>query len=169
LIVPHHLFAASLIEKAFGLVQSKRVRQIIIIGPNHGEQGHGLIITSLANWKTNFGLIKPAQNSIRQLTQDGLVLVEESPFQEEHSIYNLLPYIKLSFPNAKVVPLILKARTNQRVAELLAQRLLEISNQDTIIVASLDFSHFQTLWLPPNMTEKVSKRLGGSNLKKSTL
>lgn len=161
LIVPHHLFAASLIEKAFALTQSKRVKQVIVIGPNHGEQGHGLIITSLATWKTNFGFLKPAQNSIRQLTKDGLVLVEEAPFQTEHSIYNLLPYIKLSFPNAKVVPLILKARTNQKMAEYLAQRLLEISDQETIVIASLDFSHFQTPLVAAQHDQKSIKVISG--------
>ena len=143
-ITPHHLFANYLIEKIFNKVKNNRVDQVILIGPNHGDLGHNLIITSEAIWITNFGKIYPNKDSIKKLKEDDLVSVEEEPFNKEHSIYNILPYIKISFPKAKIVPIILKARVNQNVSSQLADKLTQITTPNTLIIVSIDFSHFQT-------------------------
>lgn len=144
IIVPHHLFARSLIERLFIVVKNNEVDQIILLSPNHFDQGHGLVITSNAVWQTNFGKVYPAKNSIKKLTEDDIVAIEEDPFKKEHGIYNILPFIKISFPKAKVIPIILKSRTNQAISSKLAEKLTQITTKNTLIVASLDFSHFQT-------------------------
>lgn len=143
IIVPHHLFAHSLIENLFFQTKSKKIKRVILISPNHFNRGRSLIITSKAVWQTNFGKVYPALDLIEKLTEDEYISIEEEPFKKEHGIYNLVPYIKIAFPRAKIIPIILKPRVNQVVALKLVQKLNQISNENTLIIASLDFSHFQ--------------------------
>ena len=107
-IVPHHFLASDLIAKFFKKIESQNdIETIILIGPNHFNVGFYGILASKAHWNTPFGDIGPDLEVIGILAEGGLVQIDEKPFQSEHSISTITPFIKKTFPDAKIVPIII--------------------------------------------------------------
>jgi len=80
---------------------------------------------------------------IGNLVQSGYI-IEENPFIAEHSISGLVGFIKKSFPKAKIVPIILKNKTTEKEVKDLSNLINQnVNKEKTLVLASVDFSHFQ--------------------------
>ncbi len=149
-IVNHHLLAPDLIARVFSALASNKIKTIVLISPNHFSRGKGDIISSSYNWKTPYGILQADDSLIRKLSASAGVSIEEDPFKEEHGIFNIAPFIKKSFPDARIAPLIIKDSFQlSGKKDEQASRLNEIIPQDALIIGSFDFSHT----LPPQAAE----------------
>lgn len=142
-VVPHHLMVKDKIGATFLGLEKFNYDSVIIIGPNHFNLGRGKIISSLANWQTPYGELTSDKNLVGGLLSiNGLIKIEEPPFADEHSIFNLVAFVKKSFPKAKIVPLILKNSLMAEESVALAQGLSRVVDiNKTLILVSVDFSH----------------------------
>jgi AmmeMemoRadiSam system protein B len=142
--ISHHLFIRNLIAEYFTrLSVCVHPKRIIIIGPNHHARGHSAIAVSALRWRTPFGFVEPDTAAIREIENSGLACVEEEPFANEHSIGALVPFIRRSFPEARIVPIIFKKVADRGECLRLAGVLSGLMDS-TIVLASLDFSHYRT-------------------------
>lgn len=142
IVVNHHLLAADLIAETLAVAAIDQPITVILISPNHFTRGTGQVISSRFDWQTPYGILKADQRTITALVKADLINVDETPFEEEHGIYNIVPFIKKYFPKAKIVPLILKSNLSDDQVDLLAKKIAELSN--ILVVFSFDFSHYQT-------------------------
>lgn len=143
-VVPHHLLAYELITDVFNQLKAQEPPLIILIGPNHFNLGDR-IITSTWGWQTPFGTVETDKETIRHLVDISLVKVEDSVFSTEHSMGNLMPFIKYYLPEAKVVPLIFHHDLTKEEAVLLSRQLANFAKEkEAVIMASIDFSHYLT-------------------------
>ncbi len=141
-IIPHHLLAADLIAELFSNFTSD-YDTVILIGPNHFFAGQAEIISSVYDWQTPYGVLQCDRNILDELLQFEKVKIEEDVFQKEHAINSEVAFIKRTFPQAKFVPLVLRAGVNERNAADLAKRLASIAKTRKILVLnSVDFSHY---------------------------
>jgi hypothetical protein len=144
-IVPHHLLAGHIDAAFFETIAKQRPSTIVLFGPNHFGRGFSDTITTGRDWKTVYGDVPTDRTIVAGLTEAGIAGIEEAIVKEEHSVYSLIPFIKKSLPEAKVVPLILSNRMSFEDADALADALLDIVPKDTVFVSSIDFSHYQRL------------------------
>jgi len=142
-IIPHHLLAAPLISGFFQGIKNQHVQRVIILSPNHYNNGPFQITVSKANFETAYGMAHPDIDAIQKL--DDSVGNYEDVFDNEHGIYGIVPFIKKTFPSAKIIPLILKSDVTQKECDDLVSKLAEIVDKNTIIIASTDFSHYLPL------------------------
>lgn len=140
-IVNHHLLAAELIQKLFCTTASNNVRRVILLAPNHFGLGGGWAISGKNDWQTVAGSVPADSNALDGLLEKRLVSIDDRVFSQEHGIGNLLPAVKNYFPNAAIIPIIVKNSMPVEQQEKLAAGLAEISDNQTIVIASLDFSH----------------------------
>ena len=61
---------------------------------------------------------------------------------EEHSIAGLMPYISYYLPEATVFSVIVRHKIPDEEVEAFAADILKIFDQDTVLIASVDFSHY---------------------------
>jgi len=145
-VSPHHLVAEKIIDDIFSRAAEKNknvsVERIILVSPNHFNLGSGWAISSDADWDTKQGLVKGDKEFVRALSDNGLVHQENTAFQKEHGIENLLPYVKKYFPEARIVPLMVRDGFPAEKVEALAKTLAEKSDGKTMLVLSADFSHY---------------------------
>ena len=122
IVSPHHLLVADRIAALFSSVASKRVKTVIVLSPNHFSRGRTPVLLSRGSWNTPYGIVSSDLQAIDELAED--VVVDETPFSEEHGIGSLTPFIARSFPNAKIIPVVIDETTlgSDKVA-LLIQRL----------------------------------------------
>jgi len=143
-IVPHHLpTTIPLLAEFYGSLKNMRdVKTFIILGPDHVDSARGDISTSKANFITPFGQLKPNLEFIEQLEKSGFVVVDEAPFDKEISIDSQLLLINNLFPDSKIVPLVFRSSITNETARTFGKMLATLLDENTFIVASVDFSHY---------------------------
>ncbi|MCJ7740057.1 AmmeMemoRadiSam system protein B [Candidatus Microgenomates bacterium] len=139
LIVPHHLLARDLIINALKMI-SPGIKTIILIGPNHQNYGKADLQVSAGKWQTQFSLLEPESSLIEKINKQQLASIEEDNFDTEHSVCGLVSFLKIYFPKAKIIPLIVKSGTTEEEVNNLAD-FLSKNCKDCLMVASVDFSH----------------------------
>lgn len=131
-IVNHHLLGASLIADTLQNTATDASRTVVLISPNHFDRGAANILTATSTWQTPYGNLDAA---------DTLALpTDPTTLQQEHGIFNVLPFIKKINPHAKIFPLIIKDKTPTAEIKKLAEQLAELPS-DTLFIGSFDFSH----------------------------
>jgi AmmeMemoRadiSam system protein B len=144
LILPHHLLASELISQGLLTIKKQKPSVIVLISPNHFSAGHGKVISTLNSWATPYGQLDTNQKIVNQLQTSGFVSLESDTFIKEHGIGNLAGFIKKTFPKASLVPIILKDSLSTKDSRELAAALAKILPEDSLIIASLDMSHYLT-------------------------
>jgi AmmeMemoRadiSam system protein B len=144
LVVSHHIPTTipKLVEYYDQLKQTQDVKNFIIIGPDHTNSGKAPITTSNYSFITDFGELRPNRDITRILQDSNLANIEEEPFELEHSIGSQILVISKIFPDAKVTPIILRSNTSSEQAISLGKKLANLISENTVIVASVDFSHY---------------------------
>lgn len=141
-IVPHHLLASFIIADFFHRLSYQSPSTIILLGPNHQEKGNFKVLTSLYGWSTPLGTVKPNESVIKSLIARKLSQVDEQVLPQDQAVTSLLPFIGYYMPQTKIVPLLISHRLNQEESKTLAQAISNVLDKDTVIVASVDFSHY---------------------------
>lgn len=142
-VIPHHLVADKLIARVFNQLKNQKPETIILIGPNHKNSG-APIITSSLGWQTPFGVVDVDQKLLKDISASGGVQQNDKIISKEHSMGNIMPFVKYYLPETKVVPLILQNDITLKEANAFGEKLAGLINDDTIILASIDFSHYLT-------------------------
>ncbi len=141
-IVPHHDLAGHYTAELFQKISDDQITTIILIGPNHTDGGVGEAISGIAQWNTKIGSVETNNTIANKLYTAQLVTWDENRLRTEHSINYLIPYIKYYFPNARIVPIILKSTFDLASAKNFGESLKPYLDDQTLIVGSIDFSHY---------------------------
>lgn len=139
-IVPHHLLASPLIAEFFAGLDEPAT--IILIGPNHEDRGRGKILTSAYRWRTAFGDVEPDDALIKRLLDSPMIDVDEASLELEHSVVDLMPYIKYYMPQARVVPIIFSSKLSEDELDRFSELIARVMQGSTMLIASVDFSHY---------------------------
>jgi AmmeMemoRadiSam system protein B len=156
-IVPHHLLASFITADIFERIASQGIQTIILLAPNHQDIGEVPILTSERAWKTSYGEILPHSEVISHLVGKEYIMIDESIVSQEHAIGGLLPFIayyKKQLQPIQIVPLIIRQNISREQLQDLSQSLASVTNEKTVIVASVDFSHY----LDSNHAEENDER-----------
>lgn len=138
-IVPHHLLVKDQLASFFEGLSGRDYETVILIGPNHFLKG-GKVLASTRAWQTPYGELKADRELIARLG----VAVDEAPFASEHSISGLVGFIKKSLPQAKLAPVILRPEVKAEEVRELARKISGATDPaKTLVLASVDFSHYQ--------------------------
>ncbi|MCK5123346.1 MAG: AmmeMemoRadiSam system protein B [Candidatus Pacebacteria bacterium] len=140
-IVSHHFLVAPKIASFFAKIGNQKIETVVILGPNHFSAGDGDILISKYPYNTPWGVLEPDEKVIEELLKEKFVENDEFPFKKEHSISSLAGFIKYFSPEAKIAPIILKQNVSFQEAGLLAKKLDEILGENSVVLASVDFSH----------------------------
>lgn len=145
MVVPHHDLVkdrrSRLFEERSNATQPDT---IILLSPNHFSAGRDDVITTDRVWSVENGeaSVVPATDVIDVLVSAELATVDDTVFDTEHGIKNILSDIHAFFPDATLVPLVLKESIDPAAVELLVEALAATCDSCGVI-ASVDFSHYQ--------------------------
>jgi len=158
-ITSHHDLASPLIGQFFRcLAERNNPQTIIIIGPNHFQQGSRAILSGKNAWQTPFGRLAVDQDKLALLSQSELLEISDQAISRDHAVSFLAPYLKYFFPEAKMVPLLLRFDYTQPEAEQGIAWLDKIIDENTFLLGSIDFSHYLSLE-QAEKNDKVSQQI----------
>lgn len=146
LIVPHagYIYSGSTAAYAFKqlyldlLLREEDSLKVIILAPNHTEYVEGLVISDYEYFQTPLGKVKVNSTNIS-------AKINNAPFEKEHAIEVILPFLQKIFKDAKkkftIVPVIVGDVTKEQTKEIAKDIVKEIT-ENTIVIVSSDLSHF---------------------------
>lgn len=135
-------FSKEIAQFFLDLKATQEVKTFVVIGENHKRLGPATILISKYGFETDFGKIEPDFKILDQLKYK----TSYNAFSNENSISFFAPFIKKYFPQARIVPILIKdsASNMEDLAAVLSAKL----GDDTVVIASSAFSQ--------NMTENVA-------------
>ncbi len=145
-IIPHHLIAAVNIAKFYGgLKEVINPSVIVIIGPNHFEKSpdfEDIKTCQTCLYETTKGSVEIDEDLSEKIVDDGVAFLSEDYFLNEHAIFSHTPFIKNYFPDAKILPILTNWQIPIDKAQELGDWLNENLPADSLVIASVDFSHY---------------------------
>lgn len=147
-VVPHHLLAEEIIEDFFSYLSSRgKPETIVILSPDHFQSGilmesNAFITISLEGDDEEFNNLKVDTLLSGKLFKENKMALNNSAVIIEHGVTTLLPYIKKYFPETNILPILIPADITKEQVEQLVKTIDENGLLDTIVVASVDFSHY---------------------------
>jgi AmmeMemoRadiSam system protein B len=141
LIVPHFEPVSFLTRDALKEVDMKP-DIVILIGPNHFEEGSRPVI--IGEYSSSKLRVRPkfALEEMKRFRSMGFASQEDFVISADHSIGTPLSILSEQFPDAKILPIVLKYRQNEDDMQKLILALQSISSKNILLVASVDFSHY---------------------------
>ena len=140
-IIAHHLLVSEKIAETFAQLGTGREKTVVLISPNHFDQGRSTIQTTTGVWNTPYGDLFVDVDAVTKLIDAVPSLqIESQTFEREHGISGLTPFVKKWFPYANFVPLVIHetAKPNE-IKELAEQIQKQLPN--AVVIASIDMSH----------------------------
>lgn len=139
-IVPHHDLVALQRQLTLSNVAARvNPKTIIVISPNHFNTGSYSILSTKRVWRLQNAFFEPDAQKIDQLN----IETNDLAFDREHGITNLLDPLKNAFPDAKIIPIILKSDVAAAQLDVLVKDLHQTCPNNCLMINSVDFSHYQ--------------------------
>lgn len=147
-IVPHHLLVEPYMEKFYSqlAVVGPQWKRVVVISPNHFNYGARAVRSVLklegVDGHGDKFSINIDQDAVQKLAEIGAVNLEEKYFEREHGVFVQDKFLDKYFPEAKVVPVIIKNGANLESLQRLAEGLKQLDDGRTLFLFSIDFSHY---------------------------
>lgn len=143
-IIPHDTLHSEYIAHFFRELKKLNPSRILLMAPNHQEAGLAAITTAKGNLATSFGEVEIDGEIVNKLLFTSLVGEDEKVIEREHSFGVVAPYLKYFLPQTKIIPLVFKAGVKENRLRGLIDLMKDVLPQETVIVATIDFSHYLT-------------------------
>lgn len=144
LIAPHAgmAYSGATAACAYASLASQPPARVVIIGPSHYLGFEGIATWPGEAFETPLGRVAlDTDFTMRLAARCPLVGPLADAHVREHAIEMHLPFLQRVAPGAAIVPLVMG--TQERAAvESLADALVALADEDTVIAASTDLSHF---------------------------
>ncbi|MTI12893.1 AmmeMemoRadiSam system protein B [Sansalvadorimonas verongulae] len=145
LIVPHagYIYSGEVAASAYKLLERypHPVERVILLGPSHRTQLHGLALPGSSVFHTPLGAIEIDSELAERLVSFSQVQVLEAAHELEHSLEVQLPFLQVCLPDFKLLPLVVGEADSMAVSEVLESVW---GGPETLIIISTDLSHFHT-------------------------
>ncbi len=161
-IIPHHDLAKQYIEESLNRIsQIQNPLNIVVIGPNHFQEGETRFIST--DQLFNYPILK---EFVYKLQNESLVALSKETVESEHSITVPILYLHNYFPNANFIPLIAPRYFDRSDISQIATFLKTSLPEDTLYVASVDFSHNKMLLEAMNKNKESESAIANFNYEK---
>jgi AmmeMemoRadiSam system protein B len=135
-----------LIHEVFQNTSKNKYKTVVLIGPDHESINKGKIFTTLSNWQTPTGILETDGEITKKLLKNNFVIESTDKLTMEHSTSSIIPFINYYMKDVKVITLVLTKQVRLEDVEILTNALYENLNmEETLFIASIDFSHYLNL------------------------
>lgn len=144
-VLPHYLPAKALLAGLVQSIRSSRPKTIVLIGPDHQNLGSRYMTTTLNDWQSSGVRYAINKRVVKKLSASPFVSAGDAVIADEHSVLIPLPFLAKQFPDAHFVLLTVRGRYDQNAIHDVTDRLISALDARDLVIASVDFSHYQPL------------------------
>ncbi len=162
IVVPHagYKYSGKTAAYAYNAVKGKKYNTIVIISPTHVKGFPGISIYSGDAYETPLGIVTINKDLREKLVGLSKIIISdtEGHSQEEHALEIQIPFLQVLFKDFNILPVVLGDQRSKFVYEL-ADKLSMILNDETLIVASSDLSHYYPKKIAYDLDSIISERI----------
>lgn len=161
IVSPHagYRYSGKTAAFAFNSIADKDFETVIILSPSHREYFPGISIFSGDAYKTPLGIVELNKSMVSKLVEDQSYIFEgKNGHKAEHAVEVQIPFLQIIKKNFTIIPVVMGDQRKLFI-DGLAQKLAEVIDDKTIIVASSDLSHFYSSKIANEMDSIVEKRI----------
>ena len=167
LVSPHagYIYSGSTAAYGFNTLKDKKIETVIIISPSHREYFPGISIYNGDGYETPLGVI-----TVNKEMADKLVDGRKNIFRgieghrDEHAIEVQLPFLQCVLDDFSIVPIVMGDQGHIFV-DALANKLNEVIDKNTLLLASSDLSHYYSSTQADQKDSIIEKDIKDFNLK----
>jgi AmmeMemoRadiSam system protein B len=140
LIIPHAGYPYSGPVASFGykLLQNKKFKEIILLGPSHQIPVQGLAFCDYKEWETPLGKVSISDKN-NLLAKEKSFHIQNEAHLHEHSIEVQLPFLQIVLESFSIIPIATGfIEKNSEIAEILSKYI----SKATLLIVSSDLSHY---------------------------
>lgn len=161
LVAPHagYIYSGRTAAYGYNAVSGKKYDKAIILSPSHREYFPGVSIFEGDAYKTPMGIVEIDKELREKFLKnsknifDGVI-----GHRAEHALEVQLPFLQFLYPDIKILPAVIGDQSKIFIDEL-TEKLSEVIDNDILIVASSDMSHFYSREKGSELDNLVAKRI----------
>lgn len=161
IVTPHagYIYSGKTAAYAYNLLKDKSYKTVIVISPSHAEYFPGICIYDGEAYETPLGLVEIDQQMVGKLVENSKNIFRGiHGHRKEHALEVQIPFLQSVFKDFKIVPMVMGDQGKMYVDEL-AEKISKVVNDETLVVASSDMSHFYSSEEADRLDSVVEKRI----------
>jgi AmmeMemoRadiSam system protein B len=168
IVAPHagYVYSGKTAAYAYNLLKDKNIKTVIVISPSHSEYFPGVCIYEGDAYESPFGEMEVDKLKAEKLCEESRIIFKGvQGHRKEHALEVQLPFLQSVIKDFKIVPIVIGDQGKMFVDEL-AKKLSEVYDENTLIVASSDLSHFHNSETANQLDSIVEKRINDFDFEK---
>lgn len=141
-IVPHHLAAETIITDFFTKVGEASPQTIVLVSPDHWGKAREDFTTVSGSSYRELAVDEELLSALDTALAASKIERDDKLIEHEHGVNNLLSVLQANAPESKILPIALSASASESELDAFVAALDSSSGDDTVVVASTDFSHY---------------------------
>ncbi|MEJ2194775.1 MAG: AmmeMemoRadiSam system protein B [Ignavibacteriaceae bacterium] len=146
IVAPHagYTYSGRTAAHVYNLLKGKKYERVVIISPSHNEYFPGSSVFNGSGYQTPLGILEIDDEFVIKLVENSKSIFRGiEGHRSEHALEVQLPFLQTVLNDFKIIPVVMGDQGKIFVDEL-AEKLAEIVDDETLIVASSDMSHFHS-------------------------
>lgn len=144
IVAPHagYIYSGLTAAYAYNTIKDKDYRSVVIISPSHREYFPGISVYDGDAYNTPLGDVPINKEMSKKICDDTNFIFEGlNGHRAEHAVEVQIPFLQSLLSNFYIVPVVMGDQSIIYVEEL-AEKLAQVIDEKTLLVASSDLSHF---------------------------
>lgn len=161
IVAPHagYVYSGKTAAYAYSLLKDKNIKTVFVISPSHTEYFPGICVYNGDAYETPFGEIYIDHIKADKLCEGSQIIFKGvQGHRREHALEVHLPFLQSVLKDFRIVPIVIGDQGKLFVDEI-AKKLSEVYDEETLLVASSDLSHFHDAQTADNLDSIVEKRI----------
>lgn len=171
IICPHagYIYSGQVAAYSYKHISGKKFDSIFIIAPSHSEYFNYTSIFNGDAYSTPLGTVSVDKERAKLLTdKSSLIRLSQSGHLNEHSLEVQLPFLQVLFDDIKIVPMVMGQQNKQNTEELGNTIGNLFKNENILIIASTDLSHYYPYETAVSLDSKVEELVSRFDIKNLT-
>ena len=144
IVSPHagYVYSGGTAAYGYNLLKNKNYRKVIIISPSHREYFPGSSIYNGDSYQTPLGVVDVDKEIAQKIVEGSkTIFLGMEGHRQEHAVEVQIPFLQMILKDFKIVPIVMGDQGRVSVDDL-ADQIAKAVDNETVIVASSDLSHF---------------------------
>ncbi len=163
IVAPHagYQYSGKTAASVYNYIRNKNYETVVVISPSHREYFPGTCIYDGDAYETPLGKIAINKKMGNEILEGSKTIFWGSQgHKQEHALEVQLPFLQETLTGFSIVPIVMGDQTDIYVDEL-AERLANVVDDKTLIVASSDLSHFHSKEEADLLDTRVEESIAG--------
>jgi MEMO1 family protein len=144
IVSPHagYVYSGKTAAYVYNLLKDKSYKTVIVISPSHAEYFPGISIYDGDGYETPFGIVEIANEMTDKIIENSKIIFRGvQGHRREHALEVQIPFLQSVLKDFKIVPIVMGDQSKMFVDHL-AEKISKVVDEETLVVASSDMSHF---------------------------